>query len=82
MGALFCSAFVFIDTAAATFSEGLARFLAAGGAASLALGLWGYLLVQSLFFLAGGVTVRLGSDARVDPFERARADLLALLDAP
>jgi hypothetical protein len=61
---------------------GLARFLAAGGPGSLALGLWGYLLVQSLFFLAGGVTVRFGSDARVDPFERARAGLLALLDGP
>ena len=61
---------------------GLARFLAAGGAASPALGLWGYLLVQSLFFLAGGVTVRFGSDGRIDPFERARAGLLALLDGP
>jgi hypothetical protein len=61
---------------------GLAHFLAAGGAASLALGLWGYLLVQSVFFLAGGVTARFGNDARVDPFERARAGLLALLDGP
>jgi hypothetical protein len=61
---------------------GLARLLAAGGAASPALGLWGYLLVQSLFFLAGGVTVRSGREARTDPFERARARLLVLLDAP
>ncbi len=61
---------------------GLARSLADGSPASLALGLWGYLLVQSLFFLAGGVTVRSGCDGRVDPFERARAGLLALLDGP
>ena len=61
---------------------GLARSLADGGAASLALGLWGYLLVQSLFFLAGGVTARSDCEAQIDPFERARAGLLALLDEP
>jgi hypothetical protein len=61
---------------------GLAASLADGGIASLAWGLWGYLLVQSLFFAVGGVALRDGGDARVDPFERARAGLLALLDAP
>ncbi|HEY5658738.1 MAG TPA: hypothetical protein VIY27_13195 [Myxococcota bacterium] len=61
---------------------GLARTLGAGGTASPAFGLWGYLLVQSLFFLAGGVTARSGGEAPADPFERARARLLALLDAP
>jgi hypothetical protein len=61
---------------------GLAGWLADGGAASLALGLWGYLLVQSVFFLVGGVTVRSDCEAQIDPFERARAGLLALLDEP
>lgn len=61
---------------------GLAASLADGGAAPLAWGLWGYLLVQSLFFAVGGVALRCGYDARVDPFERARAGLLALLDGP
>jgi hypothetical protein len=57
---------------------GLARFLAQGGVLGLALGLWGFLLVQSVFFLIGGVAPR-GPRGPEDPFERSRAELLALL---
>jgi hypothetical protein len=44
----------------------------------LGLGVWGYFLVQSVFFLIGGVTPR-RAEGPLDPFERARAELLALL---
>lgn len=58
----------------------LAALLADGGLASLALGVWGFFLVQSLYFLIGGVGTRGDESQAVDPFERARARLLALLD--
>jgi hypothetical protein len=65
----------------------LESLLAAGGlvfagqlaGASLALAAWGYFLVQSLFFLVGGIEAR-PDPGPADPFERARAELLALLD--
>jgi hypothetical protein len=57
----------------------LAGFLASGGVASAALGLWGYFLVQSVFFLVAGVSARAHGAARPDPFDRARAQLLDLL---
>ncbi|MGH0033196.1 MAG: hypothetical protein ACQGVC_25675 [Myxococcota bacterium] len=56
----------------------LAAFLAAGSWASLALATWGYFLVQSAFFLAGGVRAR-REPAPGDPFERAAKELAALL---
>ena len=58
----------------------LAGFLAGSGPASIALGLWGYFLVQSLFFLIGGVRERRSELDRSDPFETARTRLTALLD--
>lgn len=61
---------------------GLGHALAGVGVGSAALGLWGYFLVQSAFFLVGGVAVRGVRDAELDPFDRARARLAALLDAP
>jgi hypothetical protein len=57
----------------------LASLLANGGVASLALGFWSYFLVQSVFFVVGGVGPR-EAESPVDPFDRARAQLLALLD--
>lgn len=45
-----------------------------------ALGIWGFFLVQSLFFLAGGVQARREEAAGVDPFERARKRALALME--
>ena len=57
---------------------GLAGFLFEGGLVSVALAVWGYLLVQSVFFLIGGMAPRRAESAS-DPFDRARAELLALL---
>lgn len=58
----------------------LAGFLkeAAPTVIGLGLAVWGYFLVQSVFFLIGGVRPR-PVDGPVDPFDRARAELLALL---
>ena len=49
------------------------------GPLAAAAGLWSYLLVQSLFFLLGGVRRR-SPDGDRDPFEHARTRLLALLE--
>ena len=57
-----------------------ARFLAAPGLLGVALGVWGFFLVQSVFFLVGGS--REGSPAAggLDPFELARSRALALFE--
>jgi hypothetical protein len=52
---------------------------AGAGGVPVALAAWGYFLVQSVFFLAGGVEAR-PDPGPADPFDRARAELLALLD--
>ena len=57
----------------------LAGFLAGKDLASGALAMWGFYLVQSLFPLAAGVEPR-SPQAEVDPFDRARGQLRALLD--
>ena len=57
----------------------LAGFLAGGDSVSLAIATWSYFLVQSLFFLVGGIRLR-RSEPRGDPFDEARMRLLALLD--
>jgi len=58
----------------------LARFLAALGFLGVALALWGFLLVQSGFFLIGGVGERAGDARGIDRFESARRRALALLE--
>jgi hypothetical protein len=69
-----------VATEALLFAGGLAiaGFLATGGIVSWSLATWGYFLVQSVFFLIGGVQVRRETGPE-DPFDRARAELLALL---
>jgi hypothetical protein len=57
---------------------GLAQLLSGGSLVSISLAVWGYFLVQSVFFLIGGVTAR-RPEGPIDPFDRARAQLLALL---
>ncbi len=54
-----------------------ARFLAAS---SLALAIWGFLLVQSCFFLVGGVRVRPTPGRHPDPFEDAYGRAIALIE--
>lgn len=58
----------------------LARFLAAPGVLGIALALWGFFLVQSGFFLIGGIAERNGNPRNTDPFESAHRRALALLE--
>jgi hypothetical protein len=58
----------------------LAAFLADRSLASLALACWGFWLVQSAFFLVGGVAPRPEGPPQEDPFDRARGRILALLE--
>ena len=57
-----------------------ARAMGGPGPLGIALGIWSFFLVQSLFFLAGGVEERAPATPGVDPFERARSRALALMD--
>lgn len=58
----------------------LARFLAGPGTLQVAFAIWGFFLVQSFFFLLGGVAERTEAAAGLDPFEVARARALALME--
>jgi len=58
----------------------LARFLAVPGLLGTALGIWGFFLVQSVFFLIGGVRERRAAAGGLDPFDLARTRLAALLE--
>ena len=59
---------------------GLGRFLAGPDTAQVAFAIWGFFLVQSFFFLLGGVAERSEQSAGLDPFEVARARALALME--
>jgi hypothetical protein len=50
------------------------------GPVGIALAIWGYFLVQALFFLVGGLRVRSLGEGEGDPFDAARSRLLALLE--
>ena len=47
---------------------------------TMALAIWGFFLVQSGFFLVGGVREAPAPTARPDPFEAAHARALALVE--
>ena len=57
-----------------------ARFLAGPGLFSLSLALWGFLLVQSVFFLFGGERNAEERAARGDPFDEAYRRAIALIE--
>jgi hypothetical protein len=57
-----------------------ARFLAGPSLASTAFAIWGFLLVQSLFFLTSSSGVRPQAGHLTDPFEEAHGRALALLE--
>ncbi len=57
-----------------------ARFLAGAALASTAFALWGFLLIQSFFFLLAGVCARGAAERRPDPFEEAYRRAQAMLD--
>ena len=58
----------------------IAAFLAGPWLVRPTLATWGFWLVQSAFFAIGGIGPRLEEPGPDDPFERARAQVLALLD--
>ncbi|UCE86816.1 MAG: hypothetical protein JSU66_03520 [Deltaproteobacteria bacterium] len=58
----------------------LARFLADASLAGFALAVWGFFLVQSVFFLLGSRALPDGTPTERDPFERAQGRLLELLE--
>ena len=58
----------------------LARFLLVPGPLGAALGIWGFFLVQSVYFLIGGVSERRPDAGNLDPFDLARTRLAALLE--
>ena len=58
----------------------LAHLLAGSGFLSLALAVWGFFLVQSLYFLMGGVGRRAEREEAIDPFERAHQQAVRLMD--
>lgn len=58
-----------------------ARLLGGPTSLGVGLGVWGFFLVQSLFFLVSGVAEREDEAPAVDPFERARKKTLEVLEA-
>ena len=59
---------------------GLARHLMGPSTLSMILAVWGFFLVQSVFFLVQGVTEKGPSSEDLDPFERARSNALSILE--
>lgn len=57
-----------------------ARLLMSGSPFDPALGTWAFFLVQSLFFVVGGVETRTPEEPASDPFEQAQRKALALLE--
>jgi hypothetical protein len=57
-----------------------ARFLVGSSPLSMLLAIWGFLLVQSLFFLVRGIHERHFGATPSDPFEAAQGRANALLD--
>ena len=58
----------------------LARFLAGPSLVSIMLAVWGFLLVQSFFFLVPGARVAARAAPQRDPFDAAHERARALLD--
>jgi hypothetical protein len=58
----------------------LARFLASPGLLGIALALWGFFLVQSIFFAIGGASERRPDTGAMDPFERAKRRAMEVLE--
>jgi len=59
---------------------GLAGHLLTGSTFSAVLAIWAFYLVQSVFFLVGGVESRREDCGDADPFETARARAVELLE--
>jgi len=58
-----------------------ASLLFAGSSvSSVALAVWGFFLVESLFFLVGGTAARPEEEFAEDPFDRARREAVRLME--
>lgn len=57
-----------------------ARFLCGPSTVALVLSVWGFFLVQSLYFLVGGAYTPGGSGRHQDPFQDAYGRAIALLE--
>jgi hypothetical protein len=57
----------------------LAEVLEGGGILSLSFAVWGFFLVQSVYFLLGGIGERPDTVHTADPFERACRDVTQIL---
>jgi hypothetical protein len=57
-----------------------ARFLCGPSTVALVLSIWGFFLVQSLYFLVGGAYTPGGSGRHPDPFQDAYGRAIALLE--
>jgi hypothetical protein len=71
---------VAIETVLAGGGLVFARLLGTRSALGMLLPIWGFFLVQSFFFLVGGVDVRRPASAHPDPFEAARARAMEILE--
>lgn len=82
-GMLFRSRFaraVVIEVTLAIVGLVVARFLMVSIFLPVSLAIWGFFLVQSVFFLIGGIRERNDPTEGLDPFERAHARAIALLE--
>jgi len=70
-----------VEIALGLASLACVRALAGPTSESIALAFWGFFLVQSAFFLVGGIERRRRQPAR-DPFEVAHREVLRLLERP
>jgi hypothetical protein len=57
-----------------------ARFLSGPAVPSLGLAIWGFFLIQSLFFIVGGIRSRSPAPRHTDPFDEAHQRAVALLE--
>ena len=71
---------VVIEGVLAAIGLAIAYFLVGASWMSLALALWAFLLVQSVFFLVGGVKKRDPEADGRDPFDVARTRAMELVD--
>jgi hypothetical protein len=69
-----------VEAALGILALGFASWIAWPGILGDAAALWGFALVQSLYFLVPGRSRRLQEVAGRDPFDRAREELLGILD--
>jgi hypothetical protein len=69
-----------IETFLLTTGLALAAVLNGYGPLSTALAVWGFFLVQSLYFLVGGIELRVAAPEGLDPFVKAREEAMRLMD--